>query len=90
MIILETRDEQLSFAHAVLREMMPEAEISLRRHYAIRSLEDLRGSVYSTEIRDALERELTMGLDYASRHVEEEIEADRQRRRAEEREEMFR
>lgn len=91
MEILETRTEQLSYAHEILRAVMPGAEISTRRHFATRALDVLpHGSVYSTELREALEGELLLALEYANREAEENLREERLERRAAEREEMFR
>lgn len=74
MLILNSRREKLVFAHAVLELVVPNAPLETRQTYAQVVVDPLRGSAYSTEIRDALKRLLGVQVHAASVRVEEEFE----------------
>jgi hypothetical protein len=74
MLILSSRVEKLRFANAVLELVVPHASLETRRTYAQVAVDPLRGSAYSTEIRDALKRLLGVQVHAASVRIEEEFE----------------
>lgn len=88
MLILNSRREKLVFAHAVLELVLPTASLETRRIYAGVAVKDLRGSSYSTEIREALKRYLGAEIDEVSVLVEEEFKTALSLRRSAEREAM--